>query len=879
MLDVLDWSKNWDHQNRCHLAMDTARAAGKRAVVAAAPPGAGKSRVMFQRAHRELERGGYVLLGVHRSLLLQQMIGYAENLGLPYGVIEAGTQPDLSKRFQVASIPTLYSWVVKRGSLDMPPATLAIWDEAHANTKDQTRSLFYGAHDGITRIQGLVDRGAFVEGYTGSPVNLGGLYDELTVCGTYKELREVKAHAMVAVYGPEEIDVEDLKLDDEGEYSSKKLEPRAFAIWGSVYDWWQKLNPFALPALLFGPSAPGARWFALEFIKRGVTAGYIGADCVMLPGHLPCGTLCLDTYPSTTETRGQALELSRTGGIKVLCNRFVLREAIDMPWIKHGIAATVFGGLATYLQSVGRVQRYFAAYGDEPKIWQCHGGCLDDQTEVLTREGWKGIGQVTTDDYVAGFDVETNAIRWAKARSTYVREVNDHDVMHTIKSRSLDIRVTGNHKAILKRRTCDKNDRQVWPEKFIKVRFDEAATFGRFKIPVAAEQVFDGVALTDYELRFLGWWITDGTRQLTNVSISQKEGPRCDDIREVLAGCGFHWTETFTWASNKKCRYRMVKFNIPKGTCKSKPRAGWQRLEKWLDKKIHEDLDAMDSRQFAVFLHAIHLGDGAKDRLPGSYRVACGNRTMVDRLQSMAVRRGWKCNFTWKQPRCATIDLQKTTDQIVSGSQAKGNQARIKTSTPIPGERVWCVENEFGTLVTRRNGKVAIVGNSFWRHGSPNAERHWYLGCTNRDLAKLRKERVEKAADPQQVEGIQCPRCHGWRTSGPQCPHCNHMHKRSVRFVRQVDGALVKMQGAATKVKKKKQLTEQAIWNGVLYGSVTVDRPVSSAVAMFYARAKAAGIQHPNVQGLVNPPPMRDTKAWHSLVKDVYPDVKPRRNA
>ena len=39
----------------------------------------------------------------------------------------------------------------------------------------------------------------------------------------------------------------------------------------------------------------------------------------------------------------------------------------------------------------------------------------------------------------------------------------------------------------------------------------------------------------------------------------------------------------------------------------------------------------------------------------------------------------------------------------------------MQPSSPIPGERVWCVSNSVGTLITRRRGKVAIVGNCLGR--------------------------------------------------------------------------------------------------------------------------------------------------------------------
>ena len=77
-------------------------------------------------------------------------------------------------------------------------------------------------------------------------------------------------------------------------------------------------------------------------------------------------------YASTKENRKLLLEKSKSGEIKILCNRFVLREAIDMPWLYHAIFATVMGSTTTALQSVGRLQRFFPGYA--VKILQDHGG-------------------------------------------------------------------------------------------------------------------------------------------------------------------------------------------------------------------------------------------------------------------------------------------------------------------------------------------------------------------------------------------------------------------------------------------------------------------------------------------------------------------------
>jgi len=55
-----------------------------------------------------------------------------------------------------------------------------------------------------------------------------------------------------------------------------------------------------------------------------------------------------------------------------VCNRFVLREGIDWPHIHHGIFATIFGSLTSYLQAGGRLLRAHPSM--ENVVVQDHGG-------------------------------------------------------------------------------------------------------------------------------------------------------------------------------------------------------------------------------------------------------------------------------------------------------------------------------------------------------------------------------------------------------------------------------------------------------------------------------------------------------------------------
>lgn len=831
--------------------------------VGVAPPGGGKSRVMTELTWRELQRGGRVVLAVHRKMLLEQLRKDFVKQGMPHGVLAAGYSLDLDQPVQLASTSTLFARGVRTSKVGLPPATLLLKDEAHQQTGDMAKAIVYGSYSGNIVQEGYAARGTYVLGFTATPLMEVSIYQRLIEFGSYSELRAAGMHQLVKVFGPDEIDTTGLKMNASGEFSEKKLAERVEWIFGSVFDEWKKLNPDGYPAILYAPSVPSSRWFAQQFMAKGVPVAHIDGETCLIPEG---GKLV--TYEADRDARDRILEMSRSGEIKILMNRFVLREAIDMPWLYHGIFATVMGGLTTYLQSVGRLQRYCPSY--TYKILQCHGGCLDDETEILTDRGWLGRTEIEDDDRVAGYDRETGEISWQPILHRHDRPLEAGERMYEVKSRCLDLRITGNHRLLGQRRTMDKANRPRWPDGFQLRRVDEIAPeWSRFRIPISGQQSASGVDLSDDELRFLGWWITDGTKagKREQVSITQADHqPHIRDLRACLDACGFDYIERPHVSKTLSGTRPATQFSIPKGTCKSRPRRGWWKYRDYLDKDLSPLLEAMDARQFRVFLEAVHLGDGAKDRNPGSYRICSGNRTFVDRLQSLAVRRGYKCNVYGSTK--FTIDMQDTNRATVHGSRIKTNQAALRISASVVGERVWCVANPLETIVVRRRGKVAIIGNSYWRHGSPNEDREWRLGVTQKEMSRLRIEAIVRG---EKQEGIRCPKCGCWRMSGPVCANenCRHTHSVSVRAVRSITGRLKAMEGSVY-VRAAQFDEANRLWYKTLYSASWEDQPVSSAVARYIDAANRAGIVV-DLPALRNPPPPEFSESRHRSVRAVYP--------
>lgn len=831
-------------------------------VLAVAPPGAGKSRCMFEQALKVSEAGGRVLIKAHRRMLLKQLTDGFTSAGISHGVIAAGYPEYERARVQIAMAQTLYSRAIKHRKIDLPKFDLVINDEAHQQAGGTDIAMTYGTISGTLIQEGFLSAGARLVGYTATPLLKSRIYHNLVELASYSLLRSEGMHQLVHTVGPEEIDVSGLKQNEDGDFSERGLAERVEVIFGSVFHEYQKLNPLGLPAILFAPSVPSSRWFCSEFNVRGVTAAHIdGESCLLMENGR------LKSYPSDDSVRAAILEGSRSGDIKVICNRFVLREAIDMPWLYHAIFATVMGSPTTYLQSVGRLQRYWPEYTH--KLLQCHGGCLDAKTEILTDIGWRSIGDIAVGDKVAAFNRDTCEIAFLNVNHTHIRQIDRGERMYSLSNSRVDVRITGNHRLLYKLRTCDKFNNQVWPKGYKLDRVDEILNVGRACMPISGYCKFPGVPLTDSELMFLGWWVTDGSRCKSEISISQSEHqPHIKELEKCLVDCGFDFT--VTKSPSKLSDNLSVKFHIPKGTCKSRPRNGWYRYREYIDKNISPLLDNMTSEQFDVFLHAVHLGDGAKDGRDG-YRICAGNKIFVDRLQAMAVCRGWKCNvsesvvegFAVKY----TLNMQKTSETIFHGKQVNESQLKIRESDTVDGEFVWCVANEWETIVTRRNGKVAIVGNSYWRHGSPNDDRIWRLGLTN---TIYRKEYVAAVRKGEKPEGVRCEFCGFWRKRNDKCYRCERIGRISVRHVRMANGSLKVMRGRVYKKSMEGGSPIDTAWRQCLFACGRSGKPVSVALAMLRGMCNKRNIAYEPSELRIRPPDYRHVD-YSRKVSEVYP--------
>lgn len=342
---------------------------GARRICVCSPTGGGKTRIAEELIAHYLAKDWRVILYSNRKMLVEQLSQNLHRAGLRHGVRAAGYEHNLRRDLQVSSIQTEASRVLKRKTWAMHDAELVLIDEAHLQRGESAQALMR-AHE---------EAGAVILGLTATPLDLGGLYDVLVQAGTNSELRACGALVPAIHYGPDEPDLKHVGKVRLGEDLTEKQAVKAMmvpGIFGRVLHWFRKLNPESKPSILFAPGVKESLWLAEQFWAEGITAAHISGEDVWVNGQF---------YESSKEAKADVLERSRHGEIVVLCNRFVLREGIDCPWLQHGILATVFGSLQSYLQSGGRLLRSHPSVRsvtvqDHGGNWWRHGSLNADRT-------------------------------------------------------------------------------------------------------------------------------------------------------------------------------------------------------------------------------------------------------------------------------------------------------------------------------------------------------------------------------------------------------------------------------------------------------------------------------------------------------------------
>lgn len=330
---------------------------GRRSVLYVLPTGGGKTVLFCWLIRLAVERGGRVLVLVHRRELIRQASRSLERLDVPHGVIAPGEER-VDRPVQVASVQTIAR---RLGQYEPDAFSLIVVDEAHHSAAGSWSRVL--EHFAAKRL-----------GVTATPIRLDGRgladhYEELVVGPSPADLAAEGHLARARVFAPP------LGFDPSqtrtrmGDYVAEDAERQIGTVraLGETVEHYRRLIVDGT-AIAFCLSVKHAESVAEEFRRAGIEASSIDGS---MKG----------------EERDALLERLETGDLKVLTSCSLIGEGVDIPSVNGVILLRPTKSLGLFLQMVGRGLR--PSPGKEAAIVIDHVGNYARHGHHLDEREWE----------------------------------------------------------------------------------------------------------------------------------------------------------------------------------------------------------------------------------------------------------------------------------------------------------------------------------------------------------------------------------------------------------------------------------------------------------------------------------------------------------
>ena len=372
-------------------------------------------------------------------------------------------------------------------------------------------------------------------------------------------------------------------------------------------------------------------------------------------------------------------------------------------------------------------------------------GCYDEETEVLTRRGWKHFKDVTYDDEFATLDTDGETLIYQ--RPTDIIKEQYTGQMYHLENRGVNFLVTINHNMYVSKGSYyyhDKNNQKitypfelVTPDKYFGLdkRFKKGAMWIGNN-PYGDTFHIDGYDLTNdmkinnckrtYHhdgidvdliswLKFLGFYVAEGcTSDSANkygceTAIAYNLADEEELVCELLNGIGIEARQS----GNTKKFYNSV-------------------IGRWLiancghlavNKKVPKFIKELTPDLIEVFLQYLYIGDGHK--ADTSNILTTTSKQLCDDVCELLIKAGYSFRYRIRPPRSnnkpnhkiqvtgkyQTYEINWLKNTYVEIDNSKHVDSFIERYEPYNG-MVYCVTVPSHVLYVRRGGKGAWCGNS-----------------------------------------------------------------------------------------------------------------------------------------------------------------------
>jgi DNA repair protein RadD len=304
-------------------------AEGRLKLLLVAPTGSGKTVIASDLIRRWVTNFKTVLFVAHRREIIDQTGAKLTANGVRHGIIMAGISPRPMEAVQVASIDTLLVRGVRSNAMQLPPADLIVFDEAHrarGRTREHLISLYPNA----------VLLGMTATPCRGDGRGLGNLFDVMVEAPQVAELIVGGFLVRSRVYAPVNPDLKRVRVE-KGDYVISQLAGRmnTSRLVGDIVEHYHKHGE-QRRTIAFAVDVAHSVAIREQFLRAGVPAEHLDGE---------------------TPIPERAAILARLASGETISNCMVLTEGWDCPPVGCCILARPTKQMGLFRQMVGRVLR------------------------------------------------------------------------------------------------------------------------------------------------------------------------------------------------------------------------------------------------------------------------------------------------------------------------------------------------------------------------------------------------------------------------------------------------------------------------------------------------------------------------------------------
>jgi hypothetical protein len=365
--------------------------------------------------------------------------------------------------------------------------------------------------------------------------------------------------------------------------------------------------------------------------------------------------------------------------------------------------------------------------------------CHSQDTEILTRNGWKKYNEISIGDLAVCFDYINEEYIYGDIQDIIVKDYEGD--MFRFSSDGLDCCVTPDHRMVTRYWTKLRSGKNpAWRIKTAE-EVSRSAKGSILSIPIGGSPFGPGIDGLSLEMcRALGWIMTDGycSRWDRSKDFERKRGSTGKRIRSYIVVAQSKNTtknNTIIWREmvrvfSELCNSPTIREHNARGNTNEKIviRISVDDAEKfleWLDESdIHKIprrllMQCSEEQCRALFLGLME-GDGGWDKNIGRWVKFCpGHATdLADGFQELALKLGYSATRVVQKGYVDKRGWVAKPQWLVRLSDRPQHCIRRQDNYREPySGKVWCVTVPTGAFVARRNGKAFVTGNccTVWR--------------------------------------------------------------------------------------------------------------------------------------------------------------------